>query len=403
MALTKKQERIISVFINLIVITTIFFPIRDQYAKRSMYYTTFALPTVCAFMLLLYVAVVGKVREEKSRFMQIYMGLLFLYLGALLFINFFYHHYYWELFHKMTGFLLLPLLWYKLPADFFKRYKIIELVLGIVIFSCICSIIVYYAGIDQIKFTKASLLPQIIHHGESAYLDKRLTFTYPHKSEYGVFLVLYSGLCLKFRKVFPKQVFFYGAMGIVLFTTYLTNSITAMGCVGLVVIGYILSGIDWKKIFQKYKIAILGIFAGIFGVIVFFCHYAAKKRDFASFGDRFPIWKASIATIMQNPAGIGMEFEKLTIWNQVNNCHNVFLIEALRFSIPVGILLLALFLVMAGKSFWKYSTFSAAVWVGLFGMLCMDYSLKEFNLPMLMLCLFFLFFMQEKEQEERSE
>lgn len=407
MELTKKQEQIISVLIKLIIVTAIFFPIRDQYAKRSMYYTTFALPTFLSLCLVAYLGTVNTVRREKSRFMSVFITFLLLYIGADLYINFVYHHYYWELFHKATAFLLIPFLWYKLPEDFFERKKIISFLLTVIVISCILSIVTYHMGIDQIKFVKGELVPKVVRHGEATYLDKRLTFTYPHKSEYGVFLVLFTGLCLKFKKTFPKQVLFYGAMGVLLYTTYLTNSVAALGCVGVVVVGYVLSRLPWKKIVEKYKIAIGGIGVALCGIGVCGYRYIAAERDLTSMGARFPIWKASIDVIKQNPEGIGMEFEKLYIWQMANNCHNVFLVEMLRYSIPVGILFLILFLLVFGKTFWKYTTFSIAVWVGLFGMLCIDYSLKGFNMPMLILCLFFLFFTMEKrggtEFKERKQ
>ena len=390
--------------------TTIFFPVRDQYIKKGIYYTTFALPTLVTWGLVLYLGLIGRAVEEKSKFMQVYMGILALYLGTGFFFNFFYHHYYWELFHKAAAFLMLPLLWYMLPAEFFKRNKVIPFLLGAIVLSCILSIILYYIGIDRILFDKASLIPKLIHHGEATtYMDKRLTFTYPHKSEYGVFLVLYSGLCLKFKDSFKKRFLFYGSIPILLFAAYLTNSVATLMCATVVIVGYVISGFPWKKLHVKYKIALAGIsFVLLMVVAVYGYHYVAAKRDLTSMGSRFPIWKASIAAILDNPVGIGMQFDKLVLWEDIKtatiikNCHNVFLVEMLRYSIPVGILLIALFLFMLLKSFWKYSTFSAAVWIGLLGMLCIDYSIKEFDLPMLMLCLFFLFFMREEEKMEQS-
>lgn len=404
MILTKKQERVVSIFIILIIMTTIFFPVRDQYIKKGIYYTTFALPTLVTWGLVLYLGLIGRAVEEKSKFMQVYMGILALYLGTGFFFNFFYHHYYWELFHKAAAFLMLPLLWYMLPAEFFKRNKVIPFLLGAIVLSCILSIILYYIGIDRILFNKASLMPKLIHHGEATtYMDKRLTFTYPHKSEYGVFLVLYSGLCLKFKGIFKNRFLFFGSICILLVTAYLTNSVATLICVAVVIVGYVLSKLPWKRMHVTLKIALALISFLLLGAMgAYGYHYVAAKRDLASMGSRFPIWKASIAAILDNPAGIGMQFNKLVLWNEVKNCHNVFLVEMLWHSIPVGILLIVLFLVMIAKSFWKYAAFSAAVWIGLLGMLCIDYSMKDFNLPMLMLCLFFLFFMREEEKMEQS-
>ncbi|MBD5542788.1 MAG: O-antigen ligase family protein [Lachnospiraceae bacterium] len=334
--------------------------------------------------------------------MWVYLGILALYLGTDIFFNFFYHHYYWELFHKAAAFLLLPILWYMLPEGFFERNKVLPILLGIIVFSCIVSIILYYIGIDRILFGKASLIPQIVRHGEATtYWDKRLTFTYPHKSEYGVFLVLYTGLCLKFKDSFKKKFLCYGSVFIMVFTAYLTNSVATLVCVAVVIVGYILSRLPWKRLQLKYKISLAVVSLVMAGLLAAYgYHYVAAKRDLESMGSRFPIWKASIAAILDNPAGIGMNFNKLVIWDVVTNCHNVFLVEMLRYSIPVGILLIVLFLTMILRSFWKYFTFSAAIWVGLLGMLCIDYSLKEFDFPMVMICLFLLFFMKEEKEKQ---
>lgn len=399
MILTKNQEKVLSVFLKLIIVTTIFLPVRDQYIKKGIYYTTFALPTLAAWALIFYLGFIGKAVKESSKFMWLYMGILALYLGTGLFFNFFYHHYYWELFHKSAAFLQLPLLWYMLPADFFERNKVVPFLLGAIVISCIISIILYYIGIDRILFDNASLIPRIIHHGEATtYMDKRLTFTYPHKSEYGVFLVLYTGLCLKFKDSFKNKLLFYGSIPILVFTAYLTNSVAALVCVAVVIVGYVLWRLPWRKLHVKYKIALAAISLVLLAAAAAYgYHYVALKRDLASMGSRFPIWKASIDTILDNPAGIGMKFDKLVLWNTAKNCHNVFLVEMLRYSIPVGILLIILFFSMILRSFWKYGAFSAATWIGLLGMLCIDYSVKDFNLPMLMLCLYLLFFMREEK------
>lgn len=394
MELTKKQERIISALIKFMIVAAIFFPIRDQYGKRSLYYTTFALPSFLCLCLVAYLGTVNTIRREKSRFMSVFLFFFLLYVGADLYINFAYHHYYWELFHKATAFLLLPFLWYKLPEDFFERKKIISFLLTVIVISCMLSIATYYMGIDQIKFTKASLIPKIIHHGEATYPEKRLTFTYPHKSEYGVFLVLFTGLCLKFRSCFVNKVLFYCTIPLLLYTTYLTDSVAALAAVTLVVLGYVMSRLPWRRLVEKYKILIGGIGIFLCGLSVYVYQYVAAKRDLSNMGARIPIWKASVEAILKTPQGIGMEFEKQILFMWANNCHNVFLVEALRFSIVVGCLFLLLFLLLLGKTFWKYTTFSAAVWISLFGMLSIDYSLKDFNTPMLLFCLFLLFFIE---------
>lgn len=357
------------------------------------------MPTLVTWGLIFYLGLAGKAEKEKSKFMWIYLGVLTLYLGTDIFFNFFYHHYYWELFHKTAAFLLIPLLWYMLPAGFFERNKVLSFLLGTIVVSCIISIILYYAGIDRILFDKASFIPRIIHHGEATtYMDKRLSFTYPHKSEYGVFLVLYSALCLKYKDIFKNRLLLLGAVFTLLFTAYLTNSVAAFVCVAVVLAGYGLWRVPWKRLHVAYKAVFGGISLLLLGAMgVYGYQYVASKRDLVSMGSRFPIWKASIAAILDNPAGIGMQFDKLVLWNTAKNCHNVFLVEMLWHSIPVGILLVVLFLVMLAKSFWKYGIFSAAVWTGLLGMLCIDYSVKDFNLPMLMLCLYLLFFMREEK------
>jgi hypothetical protein len=96
--------------------------------------------------------------------------------------------------------------------------------------------------------------------------------------------------------------------------------------------------------------------------------------------------------IRQNPWGIGTDFAKVNIWENMNNCHSTFLNEILRFSIPVGGLYALIFIVMMLFTVWKDTFFSLSIWVAFFLSINMDYTLQAQSLSLVLLLLYFLFF-----------
>ena len=87
-----------------------------------------------------------------------------------------------------------------------------------------------------------------------------------------------------------------------------------------------------------------------------------------------------------------------------NNCHNIFLNEMLRYSIPVGCCYAAFFIVTAIYSLIKKFSFSRlATWLAFFLAVSMDYSVQTPELSMVMFMLYCIFFLSiRKNNLERK-
>ena len=81
----------------------------------------------------------------------------------------------------------------------------------------------------------------------------------------------------------------------------------------------------------------------------------------------------------------------------VNNAHNLFLNEALRFSVPVGILFTLLFLGIAVYSVRKSKSWlGAGMWLSLFFLLNMDYALMSLQMGLLFLVVYLVCFYKRR-------
>ena len=73
----------------------------------------------------------------------------------------------------------------------------------------------------------------------------------------------------------------------------------------------------------------------------------------------------------------------------MNNAHNVFLNVLLRFSVPVGLSFILLFLLIIGYCLWKSRTWMAAgMWLGFLVFLNMDYCLQNYEMGMFFFIVF---------------
>ena len=126
-----------------------------------------------------------------------------------------------------------------------------------------------------------------------------------------------------------------------------------------------------------------------------------RERDILAFGNRPVIWKAVLEVIEKHPEGWGMRFGESAIQAAegvlVNNAHNLFLNEALRFSVPVGILFTLLFLGIAAYSVRKSKSWlGAGMWLSLFFLLNMDYALMSLQMGLLFLVVYLVCFYKRR-------
>ena len=120
-------------------------------------------------------------------------------------------------------------------------------------------------------------------------------------------------------------------------------------------------------------------------------------------GGRTVIWRNVWQTILEYPEGWGMRFGTSMIQTDlgfmVNNAHNVFLNQLLRFSIPVGICFILLFLGIVIYTLVKGRSFLlAGTWIALLVLLDMDYSMMSVQMALVFLIIYLL---MQKGKEKR--
>ena len=116
------------------------------------------------------------------------------------------------------------------------------------------------------------------------------------------------------------------------------------------------------------------------------------ERNIMNLGNRVPIWKSVWQIILKHPEGWGLRFGESVISVDelggflVNNAHNVFFNQMLRFSIPVGIVFTLLFLGIVIYTLVKGRNFLlAGTWAALLVLLDMDYALMSSQMALLFL------------------
>ncbi|MCI8852825.1 MAG: hypothetical protein HFI32_04890, partial [Lachnospiraceae bacterium] len=170
----------------------------------------------------------------------------------------------------------------------------------------------------------------------------------------------------------------------------LTHSWTGLLGVVLIGIGAVLDRIDFKKI-AVTKFHIAG------GICLILAAAAAGKlllaeRNLLTLGNRLPIWKGALQTILQYPRGWGFYFGEVLIECgefAVNNAHNIFLNAILRFSIPVGLCFTLLFLLIFAYALYQCRSWMAAgMCLAVFVLINMDYALQNYEVAMCLLLLY---------------
>ena len=216
-------------------------------------------------------------------------------------------------------------------------------------------------------------------------------------------LVAFVALFVAYRKKFKNRLTFLLSLAVLLFCLYLTHSWTGIAGVFLIILGGVLDQINRKNF--RLKLWHLAAGGGFIAVACVAGYELLKERDILTLGGRTDIWQAVWQTILKYPQGWGMRFGTSMIqvyeWFMVNNAHNVFLNQMLRFSIPVGVCFTLLFLgiviytLVKGKSF-----LLAGAWLALLILLDMDYSMMSLQMGLLFLIIYLI---MRKGQERRVQ
>lgn len=388
-------------FIFMLLFPAFYSPYTDVY--QSAYYAGFswAYFLLVLYMLLQLVWNRGKLARLHAA-AAVYFGVLLLYNVLSLYFNHKYLHWYWEQINNTVAFLFMAvLLGFQIRLDEGKYDNILFLMRCIVI-SNVGSIIYYLLGYTNLLICNNQF---IFFELPSNFYETRHYWIYSHKSEYALMLVAFMALFTAYRKKFKNMLTFLLSMAVLLFCLYLTHSWTGIAGVFLIILGGVLDQVNWKEFRpRKWHFAAAAVFLAAGGAVAW---EVLSERNIMTLGDRVPIWKAVWQVILDHPEGWGMRFGTSMIQTEtgllVNNAHNVFLNQMLRFSIPVGICFILLFLGLVVYTLVKSRSFlMAGTWLALLLLLDMDYSMMSLQMALLFLIVYLVSIKKKNERLKQA-
>lgn len=388
-------------FVFMLLFPAFYSPHTDVY--QSAYYAGFswAYFLLVLYMLLQLVWNRGKLARLHAA-AAVYFGVLLLYNVLSLYFNHKYLHWYWEQINNTVAFLFMAaLLGFQIRLDEGKHDNIRFLMRCIVI-SNVGSIIYYLLGYTNLLICNNQF---IFFELPSNFYETRHYWIYSHKSEYALMLVAFMALFTAYRKKFENMLTFLLSMAVLLFCLYLTHSWTGIAGVFLIILGGVLDQVNWKEFRpRKWHFAAAAVFLAAGGAVAW---EVLSERNIMTLGDRVPIWKAVWQVILDHPEGWGMRFGTSMIQTEtgllVNNAHNVFLNQMLRFSIPVGICFILLFLGLVVYTLVKSRSFlMAGTWLALLLLLDMDYSMMSLQMALLFLIVYLVSIKKKNERLKQA-
>lgn len=388
-------------FVFMLLFPAFYSPHTDVY--QSAYYAGFswAYFLLVLYMLLQLVWNRGKLARLHAA-AAVYFGVLLFYNVLSLYFNHKYLHWYWEQINNTVAFLFMAaLLGFQIRLDEGKHDNILFLMRCIVI-SNVGSIVYYLLGYTNLLICNNQF---IFFELPSNFYETRHYWIYSHKSEYALMLVAFMALFTAYRKKFKNMLTFLLSMAVLLFCLYLTHSWTGIAGVFLIILGGVLDQVNWKEFRpRKWHFAAAAVFLAAGGAVAW---EVLSERNIMTLGDRVPIWKAVWQVILDHPEGWGMRFGTSMIQTEtgllVNNAHNVFLNQMLRFSIPVGICFILLFLGLVVYTLVKSRSFlMAGTWLALLLLLDMDYSMMSLQMALLFLIVYLVSIKKKNERLKQA-
>lgn len=371
-------------FVFFLLFPAFYSPYTDVY--QSAYYGGFSW---AYFFLVLYMGLqLWKNRREilpLSGAAIVFLGGLLLYNLLSLYFNHRYLHWYWEQINNTVAFALFFVLALLPSQPEEERKGNIRFLIYCIILSNAASLIYYLMGYTKLLICNHQF---VFFELPGDFYESRHYWIYSHKSEYALMLVAFLALFIAYRKLFRSTLTFWLGTALLLACLYLTHSWTGIVGVFLIILGSVLDTIDWKHFrIKKWYFAAAAAFLLVAGAAAW---KLMAERNIMNLGNRVPIWKSVWQVILKHPEGWGMRFGESVISVDelggflVNNAHNVFFNQMLRFSIPVGVVFTLLFLgivvymLKKGKSF-----LVAATWLALLVLLDMDYAIMSTQMALL--------------------
>ncbi len=375
--------------IRIFVILSLFFPafysifdadyLIEYYAGFSWAYAALAVFLLCQLLQ-------HRIRRRSCFFWILLVGIL-LYNLLFTYYNIRYHHWYGEQINNTIALMLLLFL-VGSEEDSTEDQELALFVIRAAVFSNLCSILYFALGYSNLLICNNQV---IFGRLPEDFYEYRHYWVYSHKSDYAVMLLGFIGLCIRYKTLFSKKAVYLLSLAVLLTALALTHSWTGIMGAILVFAGAVLDRIDFKKIvITKFHIAGgvgLVIAAGLAGKVLL------AERNLLTLGDRLPIWKETLRTIVEYPKGWGFYFGEVLLKCEngftTNNAHNIFLNAVLRFSIPVGLCFTLLFLLIFAYALYKCRSWMAAgMCLAVLVLINMDYALQNYEVAMCLMLLY---------------
>lgn len=406
----------LAVVVKLFLFVALFCPISTTMAgsKHKVYYQEFLLvnAVILVFMLLYLIAtIVYKRWNQENKVFCIK------YLIAILSYGFFYWlmmdhiQWKWQGVNAMVSFGFFLLLMCGENREWVEKYHVIEFANRSIIISNLIGIVVYLRGYASVYWYNCKfrlMLPQ------AQYGEKRFDWIYYHKSQYAFMLLLSLAFILIYRHKFINRITFGLSVAVLMIGLYISHVNVAIVGGGLILGSFVLDLVikNFKKI--NKKVMMIGIPVCLVAVAaVGFALFTkiAAERSVATLGSRTYIWKNIIKHILAHPEGLGndfatVKFELPELYGAlVNNGHNIFLNEMLRFSIPVGVCFIILFALIVIYSLEKkFSFFALGIWGAVMMSVSMDYAVMVSGWTLMLFFFYMIFFLDiSKPANDASE
>ena len=395
--MSKKREYLSQILVKLFLLTAFIFPMVTLIQTRpdpSASYPQIIVPNILALLLIIVFFLNGTLEEKKrNNYKYLFFVLsiitvcyLFFYLMAIRSIN-----WEWNLINVLISFLFfLSFIWFD-SKPYFDKYNIIQFLIYIILIANIIGMFLYFSGVMAVELHnwKINLLPLDFN----VYGEYRFSWVYSHKSEYALMLILCLSFFITFKEKFKNRIIYALSICFLLFCLYISHVYTSLFGAFIIISGRIIDYICHSKNYKMWLLTLIP-FSGIFFA---FFRKMNVERNLLTLGGRVDIWKASIKMIQNYANGVGTQFRSIMIpvnqyW-KVDNCHNVFLNEAFRFSIPVGASYALFFLIiMLTSLIHKFSFFRLSIWIAFILATGMDYAMFTTDLTVVLFMIYCIFF-----------
>lgn len=388
-----------TVFIKHLIVAALFVP---YYTSRigSVYYQDFILVNffalLSAFCMFRFKDLTFK-KETRTAFVII--GIMFVYDLTASFVNLKYLHWYSDQINitVSVGFFVVLLL----SDRSFISDKLIRFFIRCIVLSNAAGLI-FYLKCEGISFMNGQLylIPR-----DPGYYEVRYQWLFHHKCEYSFMLVLFIAFFVCYRKLFKNTVTFVLSVGLLYVCLIAAHTYTSLIASFIIFFGL---GLDWireKKMKFKLKhiLYVLPVIL-LFGIVMV---KMLSERGLGNLGGRIPIWKAAVRCLQEMPLGVGLDFGFKTfpapgLTFEVTNCHNLFMNQMFRYSIPVGICFIVLFVFIIAISIKNnFSFLTLGIWAALFIPMTMDYCMLSNSFTLVLLIIYCMFFRKQINYDDR--